>query len=247
MKKAELLFAACAVTAMSAIVLGVIKNNALTPEQLSNEAGVFRDENKKIVRLLQDARITASGSWSVQDEGKNLPYAIRSFDQDTNYEGGAGVKLSIFDEAGAVIYEDYFNEVQRIYPTYALRKDSVQLVMEVGYGGSASFFKMLDYQNGKVVDLMEAVEPDTDFHVGAEVRPQFRSGVAPAGEPYQVMLTSGVGLASPAEKQTSVFRYKGGEYRYAGKFSAQKVDDYIEKLIAEGSFKREKSAKTSTR
>lgn len=232
MKKAQVLYAVCAVTATFAIVFGVIKNNARTPEKLPNEAGAVRDDNKKIVRLLQDARVTAFSSWSVQDESKNLPYAVQSFDQDPHYEGGAGVKLSIFDEAGAVIYEDYFSEVHRIYPSYALRKGSSQLVMEVGYGGSASFLKMLDYQNGKVVNLMEAVEPNSDFHAGAEVRPQFRSGINPAVEPYQVLLTRGVGLASPVEKHTEVFRYKDGAYRYVGKFSTKEVDDYIEKLMA---------------
>jgi len=179
----------------------------------------------------------------VQDGSKNLSYTVQSFEQDPHYEGGAGVKLSIFDEAGAVIYEDYFSEVQSIYPSYALRKGSPQLIMEVSEGGSASFLKMLDYQNGKVVDLMEAVKPNNDFTVNAEVRPQLRAGVNPAGEPYQVLLTGSVGLASPVEKHTSVFRYKDGAYQYVGKFSAQKVDDYIEKLMAESSSKKEKPAK----
>ncbi len=238
MKKAQVLYAVCAVTATFAIVFGVIKNNARPSERSPNETGAVKEDNKKIVRLLQDARVTAFSSWSVQDESKTLSYTVQSFEQDSNYEG-AGVKLSIFDEAGAVIYEDYFSEVHRIYPSYALRKGSSQQVMEVGYGGSASFLEMLDYQSGKVVNLMEAVEPNSDFHAGAEVRPQFRSGINPAGEPYQVLLTGGVGLASPVEKHTNVFRYKDGAYRYVGRFSAQKVDDYIEKLMAENSSERE--------
>ncbi len=243
MKKAQVLYAVCAVTATFAIAFGVIKNNARTPERLPNEAGAVKDDSKKIVQILQDARVVAFSSWPVQDESKSLSYTVQSFEQDPHYEGGAGVKLSIFDEAGAMIYEDYFSEVHRIYPSNALRKGSSQLVMEVGYGGSASFLEMLDYQNGKVVNLMEVVKPNNDFHAGAGVRPQFRGGVNPAVEPYQVLLTGGVGLASPVEKHTDVFRYKDGAYRYVGRFSAQKVDDYIEKLMAENRAKGEKSAK----
>lgn len=232
MKKVLTLCAICTLIAAFAVVFGVIKNNALSVKQSPSEAKAVKADNKDIIRLLQDARVIAFNSWSVQDdEDKNLSYFVQAFDHDPNYEG-AGVKLSIFDQAGAVIYEDYFSEVQSIYPSYALRKGSPQLVMKVGYGGSTSFLKMLNYQNGKVVDLMGAVKPNNDFTVGAEVRPQFRSGVHPAIEPYQILLTQGVGLASPVEKHTEVFRYKDSAYRYVGKFSTKEVDDYIEKLMA---------------
>jgi hypothetical protein len=38
-------------------------------------------------------------------------------------------------------------------------------------------------------------------------------------------------LASPADKNTEVFRYKNGAYQYVGGFSQRKVDDYIEELM----------------
>jgi len=242
MKKAQAIYLLCALIAAFAIVFGVVKNSALSVQQPLSGAKVATD-GRNILRLLQDARVIAFNSWSIEDsEGKNLTYTIQAFDQDPHYDG-AGVKLSIFDQGGTVIYEDYFSEVQGVYPSYALRKAPPQLIMEVSYGGSASFLKILDYQNGKVIDLMEAVKPDNDFTVNAEVRPQLRTDVKPVVEPDQVMLTGGVGLANPIEKHTNVFRYKDGAYRYVGKFSAQKVDDYIEKLMAESGSKREKPVK----
>jgi hypothetical protein len=230
MKKAKAFCALCALITAFAIVFGEVKDYTLSVELPASED---KADNKNIFRLLQDARVIVSNSWSVEaGESKNLTYTVQAFDQDPSY-GGPGVKLSIFDQAGVVIYKERFGEVQSIYPSYALRKTTPQLIMEVSYGGSASFLKMLDYQNGKVVNLMEAVEPNNDFHVGAEVRPQFRSGINPAVEPYQVLLTGGVGLASSAKKYTNVFRYKDGAYRHIGKFSTQKLDDYIEKLVQE--------------
>lgn len=243
MKKVLVLCVICAVIAAFAVVFGVVKNNALSDEQAQTEAKTVEANNKNVLRQLQDARVIAFNSWPVQDgEDKHLSYSVQAFDQDPNHEG-AGVKLSIYDHAGAVLYEDQFTEVQSIYPIYALRKSTPQLVMEVGYGGSASFLKILDYQNGKVVDLMEAVKPNNDFTVNAEVRPQLRAGVNPAVEPYEVLLTGGVGLASPAGKHTKVFRYGGGAYRYVGEFSTQKVDDYIEKLLTESRSNNAKPAK----
>jgi len=85
---------------------------------------------------------------------------------------------------------------------------------------------MLHYRNGKVVELIN--EKESDFDAGAEVRAQFRTGINPANEPFQIMLTRGVGLASPARKYTTVYRYKDGRYQRVGEFAQQEADDYME-------------------
>jgi hypothetical protein len=223
-----------------AVAFWPVRNAARAVEQSPGESKSVKPDSKILVQLIQNARVSVSNSWAVDDQ--KMFYALQAFDQEPKYEG-AGVKLSIFDEAGKVIYEDYFSEVERIYLSYALRKSTPQLILEVSYGGGANFFEMLDYRNGKVVDLMQAVKPDNDFTINAEVRPQLRKGVNPAKEPYQVLLTSGVGLASSAAKYTEVFRYKDGAYRYVGEFPARDVDNYMEKLLAESSSKKEKPAR----
>ena len=150
---------------------------------------------------------------------------FRAFDSDPHYEG-SGIKLSILEPSGASLYDAYFSDLQRVYSIFALLELSEQLVIEVGYGGSTKFLHILDYRDGKVVELIN--EKESDFDVGAEVRPQFRSGISPATEPFQIMLTHGVGLASPARKYTTIYRYKDGKYWRVGEFAQQEVDDHIE-------------------
>jgi hypothetical protein len=119
-----------------------------------------------------------------------------------------------------------------MYETTALRNLSFQLVFEAVYGGTGTYhLRMLDYRNGKIVKLLDG--EDGLFNADAEVRPQFRSDTFPAKEPFQIMLTEGVGLASPAPKETRVYRYKNGAYQHVGKFPQQKLDDYLEQLLRE--------------
>lgn len=102
-----------------------------------------------------------------------------------------------------------------------------QLIVEVTFGGSGAFVEVLDYRDGKVVNL--ATELDY-FDSHAEVRPQFRSGIHPAKEPYEILLTT-PGLGGTDERHTEVYRYKDGSYRRVGQFSQTKVDDFIEQLV----------------
>ena len=140
------------------------------------------------------------------------------------------MKLTIFDSSGKPVYEDYFESLIRMYETTALRNSSFQLVFEAVYGGTGTYhLRMLDYRDGKIVKLLDG--EDGLFNADAEVRPQFRSDTIPAKEPFQIMLTEGVGLASPAPKETRVYRYKNGVYRHVGTFPQQKLDDYLEKLL----------------
>jgi len=195
----------------------------------SSSATAKKTDKDSFVKRLNDEHIITIHQWHVEDnEEKTLLCMFQGFDKDPLYDG-SGVKLTILDPSGTSVYEGRFSEVQRVYSTTALRGLSDQLVIEAGYGGSTSFLHMLDYRNGKVVELIN--EKERDFDVGAEVRPQFRSGISPATEPFQIMLTHGVGLTSPARKYTSVYRYKDGRYRLVGEFPQQQVDDYIEGLL----------------
>ena len=78
---------------------------------------------------------------------------------------------------------------------------------------------------------MDGVKMANEFSTSAEVRPQLRTGVNAAIEPYEILLTQGIGLPSPDQKVTNVFRYKDGRYRYFGEFQQEKVDDYIDGLL----------------
>jgi hypothetical protein len=117
------------------------------------------------------------------------------------------MKLTILNPSGEPIYEEYFESLMRMYETRALRDSSSQLVLELVYGGTGTYhLRMLDYRDGKLVKVLDG--EDGLFNANAEVRPQFQSGTHPAEEPFQIMLTEGVGLASPVQKDTRVYRYK---------------------------------------
>jgi predicted translin family RNA/ssDNA-binding protein len=110
-----------------------------------------------------------------------------------------------------------------------LRLPSSQLVVAVNWGGKVNSLKILNYQNGKIMELLE--EGDQDYSISALVKPQFRDGVNPSEEPYEILLMRGVGLPSPDEKQVSVYRYAGGYYEFKGEFSQKLLDNYMEQLL----------------
>jgi hypothetical protein len=219
------------------------KNSMTGEEQVKTNSPVVRkNEDEALVHLLREGRIIAFGRWIEDDgTGEALSYIARAFDQDPKYDEGGGVKLSIFNRAGAVIYEQYFKEIHSIYRTFALRKPTPQLAIEVEYGGNSSGLEMFELMNGKVVSITDAI--DNDFRSGAEVRPQFRVGVKPAQEPYQILLTK-PSLVDDSEKLTKVYRYDGGKYHYRGEFSQQKIDDYMEKLMSVETANKENQNKT---
>lgn len=236
MKRTILLYFIGAMVVALTVWIGLGTSRLLTSSE-TNELKAGDLQSKEIIRCLQAARVSAFGHWLVlESHGKSLSYIIQAFDHDPNYET-AGMKLMIIDDTGKAVYEDNFSNIQCIFPVYALRKPLPQLVIEGSEGGSMSFLQILDYDNGKVVDLMAQTRPNNSFTVNAEVRPQFRTGISPAKVPYEVLLTGGDGLASPVEKYTSAFRYENGAYRYVGRFQTKVVDDYIEKLIAHPSSK----------
>lgn len=230
MKRAQIFYAVCGLL-VAATVIGLYQKSLSWHGQASNNDATVESNVENCLRLLRDSDVIAFNRWRVEGSpDKGLIYTVRAFDQDPCYEG-KGVKLSMFNEPGALIYEKCFSEVHRVYLSNALREASFpQLVLEVSYGGSDGFLEMLDYQDGKVVSLTDAIKPNNSFRSGANVRPQFRSSIIPALEPSEILLTPD-GLANPGEKYTVVYRYKDGAYRYAGEFSQRKVDDYIEELM----------------
>lgn len=204
----------------------------MSSSEMSAKAESPKATDSELAQRLRQEKVETFYKWNVGDtDDEALLCVVRAFDKDPNWEG-QGMKLTIFNPSGKPIYEDYFESLMRMYETTALRDLSSQLVLEVVYGGTGTYhLRMLDYRNGKIVKLLDG--EDGLFNANAEVRPQFRSGTHPAKEPFQIMLTEGVGLASPVPKDTRVYRYKNGGYQFAGEFPQQKLDDYIEKLMKE--------------
>lgn len=168
---------------------------------------------------------------------EDLLCVVKDFEQDKCFLG-KGTKLSIYHYTGDVLYEECFQDIFRLYTCYALRgTDLPQLVIETGDGGTTSHLSLLNYQSGKITDLLESIKPNHEFDARAEIRAQFRNGVNPSKEAFQILLTTG-GLAGASEKYTTVFRYQNGRYKKVGKVSQRKIDDYIEELLKQDQSRR---------
>lgn len=175
-------------------------------------------------------------SWAA-DENNSKLHCIVQRNGDGNNELEKGVKLSITDNKGLKLFEDKFDEVVNIYSSYILRKEFPQLVI-IAEREETSIVNILEYRSNKVLSLTKSSEFQDDSIMNIDIRPQFQSSVKPASEPYQILINTGIGLASPDEKITKVFRYKNDNFVIAGEFSTTKIDDYIEKLLKEKSESR---------
>lgn len=187
------------------------------------------DTSKAVSERLKNDRVVSVHTWNVTADDEvdehNLFCVVQSFDSHPKYEG-RGVKLSIFDESKALIYEDEFTSIGEIRSLGGRYDSPPQLILDVNFGGNADFLQILSYRNGKVTEMLNEM-----IGSGYEIRPQFRSSVTPAKENLQVILISN-GLASPGEKFASVYRYKNNKYVYVGKYSQKKADDFIERSLS---------------
>lgn len=221
MQITKYLFLICAFSvAIITFATTTLRNKVGSAQQTKGNTSNAED-GKREFSIFQDKRIVAFGHWGT------MTYMIRLFDKTSDYERG-GQYLSIFNESGDIIYEEKAVSFGQVYSESILRNsNATQLVININYGGSSLFLKILDYQNGKVVDLMRDV--DSSFSANAEITPQFRTGGQPYREPYQIILTES-NLATN-KHQASIYRYVNGKYTYIGVVSQEKVGDAIESLI----------------
>jgi hypothetical protein len=172
--------------------------------------------------------------WDADGDGGEVKLSclVRNVDSKSDLSLGRE-QFTIVDKSGTELYKLRFEHFHRMYQVGALRDGSSQLVIEYDQGGSSSiFFNIFDYREGKVRDLMADTVPNNDFSFSAEVRPQSRTGINPAKEPFEILLTSGTsGLASAGPIDTEVFRYDGRVYRLWGSFSQSRLEHYAEGLM----------------
>ena len=213
---------------ITAAVVFTVSLTCITVRTTSSSERNNQAVSTNLLGRLQQDRVTLFRIWEVDDgPGGKLFCVARAV--HGNPTDSPEVILTISNEDGAVLYKEECTDVTRLYPVYALRNGSAQLAVELNYGGSASFFQLLSYQDGAIVDLLGS--EDTDFTISAEVRPVLRSGVNPAKTPFEIFLTSGVGLASSVEKHTDVYRFSNGAYKHSGRFATRQVEDYKERIL----------------
>ena len=192
----------------------------------SQEHGKTADINVTVQGLLNH-KVTAFYQWKT-DTGATLLCIARDSGKH-EFPGEPTNVFSIIDGQGKLLYEIDGVEIHSISTSWMLRDTGPQLVVSVNGGGRQNDLKILDYQNGKITELLD--EDDQDYLVST-IKPQFRSGVIPAQEPYEILMIRGGGLANSDEKKyVSVYRYADGVYEFNGDVSQQLLDDYMERLL----------------
>ena len=192
----------------------------------SQEQGKTTDINATVQRLLNE-KVKAFYQWKIDTDTTLLCIARDSGKREFPGEPTTDI-FSIMDGQGKLLYQIDHVEIDNISSSYMLRVARPQLVVGVDEGGRMASLKILDYQNGKITELLD--EDDQDYLVST-IKPQFRSGVIPAKEPYEILMIRGVGLASPEEKYLSVYRYTNGSYEFNGEISQKLLDNHMELLL----------------
>lgn len=179
------------------------------------------------IGLCRDKNFIAFGYWPVRfEDGVSLHYVVSKY-VDIGDQNRGGQKLSIFDESGKLLYEETAISFGKVYSLGALRNSTSQLILSsINYGGSARFFKVLDFREGRVKPITS--EDDMQFTADAQISPQFRNGVRTDTEPYEIVLTD-PGLASNTH-YARVYRYKNGKYVYQAEYNRQTAGDAVERL-----------------
>jgi len=182
------------------------------------ELGLVKRNDIDVISQLRQKKLKTFGEWDV---GEDSPYLY--FVEETD----GGDRLQVINSNYEILYEKTLPEISRVYGITALRKPYDQLVFEYHEGGNDYFVQMLDLVSGKVSEQIYSAKADNTFSANIVIQPQFRSGVDPAKEPFEVLLTD-FGLPSAAGKYTKVLRYKEGMYRLIGEFDRAKAAEFIE-------------------
>ena len=179
------------------------------------------------IQKMLDEKVVVFYKWKI-DSKLTLFCILRDIGKP-EFPGEPTSTFSIVDEKGRELYKLDNVDIRSISTLFVLRDVKPQLVVDANWGGRENSLKILDYQTGTIVELLD--KEDHDYSVYAFIKPQFRTGVNPSEEPYEVFLTRGIGLPSPDEKRVNVYRYSGKSYEIKGELPQKHLDNYIEQLI----------------
>lgn len=160
------------------------------------------------------------GEWqTLIDSPKKLYYFVKSQVQDDKTDVEV---LNIHDENGKLIYQDTAGSFEGIEIFDILRQKGNQMIIkQVNYGGSGSFFQILDYKNGKVVSVTN--EDDALYSGELTIIPQYHEEKY-YSLPYQVFLSQYlVSKDAPA----TVLRYVGDKYVSVGTLNQKNIGNAL--------------------
>lgn len=194
-------------------------------------------ENRKkpdFIKVLEAEKIIKFQSWE-NEKGVKFIGVVRHLSEpcDKDYGLDSCQKLFIYDDVGKTVYEK--SDFGIDFKIQNLTRKDFQIVMTTNSGGTDNFLEIVDYQNGKFIEIIESSE--TQMRGGWWNMNEYRSGMkTPDFKPSQIFVTQQVGGADP-NPSASVFRFKDEKYQRIGEIKMQELGDFIEKQIAKNSSK----------
>jgi hypothetical protein len=226
MKKIKLIFLTLTMLFLSFIIL-----NQILGKQTQNNVLPDTDDLQALISYqtgLKKENITDFGIWRVgPNENDKIFYITKIIPADEEFPSGSEL-FRIYDNTHKLIYEEKANGFSGIEIFAILRQSRSQLIIKaINYGGSGRFFKILDFQEGKVICLTN--EDDTLYSGDIEILPQYQKDVKYYSTPYQVFLTESVSSPSP---EATVLRYVNGKYVSVGKLNQLEVGNFINENLS---------------
>ncbi len=203
-----------------------------TKSSASSETLILEDTKKPdFIKVLENEMIRNFQSWE-NTEGKKSFAVIRQLNEpcDKDYGLSSCEKFSVYDETGKVLYELKDFGINSI-DSSRFKPNSNQLIIETNGGGTDEFLKIVDYKDGKFVELDASLE--IQLRGGWWTMPEYRSGITGAYfKPSQLIVIQQIGGADDRPK-ASVFRFRENKFQKVGEISMQKLGDSIEKQLTE--------------
>ncbi len=138
-------------------------------------------------------------------------------------------KLSVYDETGKSVFEHKDFVIESFSIDNLAHKD-FQIMITTNDGGTDSFLKIVDFQNGKFTEIIDSRE--TQMRGGYFTMPEYRSGLVGAiFKASQIFVLQQIG-GSDLNPKGAVFRLKNDKYEQVGEIKMQELGDFIEKRIA---------------
>jgi hypothetical protein len=224
---AIILAVSCSMSAHHAPSRDQVQLKTSPPGMLIAGKDMTRGRLPSIIQGLSDDGISTFHRWQV-DENTTLTCMVIDR-KEKEFPGEPTNSVVVLNKAGFLLYEEKNVEVTQLAVRMVLRNSRWQLVLYLRNGGRGGSLQILDYADGKIVKLLKDVE--NAYAIWATLKPSFRPGISPSSEPYEISFIDGIGLPSPVEKTTRVYRYSNGAYEYAGTYSQTKVDEFIDKSL----------------
>lgn len=206
-------------TAITLLIFCCSGNNALpTPSEENPNLDFIVDFQNNV----KTNGITNYGIWKVNDKSEDDLFYVIKEDAGRSSESG-GELLCIFDKHNHKLFEDSATSFDGIEIFHILRKQTPQMIIKsINYGGSGRFFKILDYNEGKVITLTN--EDDTMYSGDVTILSQYQEEKYYT-LPYQVFLTEDlVSNDAPA----TVLQYVNGKYTAVGKINQKSIGELVE-------------------